>query len=396
MILKDINPNFFTPIGDIHGYVCRPNIILDVMGINLNKSMSTDDMECSAIAGIVSSYLKNEAKCLVDQSSWLNSKISNIEIKSNIDIIQHKREEYIDKIEQLSNLLKTEYSVDIESMSCPLINFWSIHQGMDIWIMDWDAFSLKNNIANDHIESVILSLICSLRNLICLCDTILSVRQEITKDPDKCLDRLNTFIQMQSDFIVTMINKSMDGQFNTARQKKNYIKKLNERIENSLLYSQYDNYMYNKRMFAYYIANTDGITQANVIDFVADAGILKELNSFDINRPFIKEEYRDFEKLEDMLTEAYKICISTGGGCSASEAYCVVWYWMLDIQKIAISGAKNGIMMFTIMMNRLTGNNLEHGTISVSISKNKNADYSELMTYLNVSAYTVGLKNVKK
>lgn len=373
------------------------NAMLDIMQIELPADLSKEGLTCETAGGLVEMYLRTEVKTLCRYSDVLNNQIAYVDItKEQNEIIQRKifYMQHAGRCLELYNRFFNSSNTN-NALSCPLDSPFS-YEYDGVWLDDWQAIRLMRNERISSPAILLEDVICKLGNLSMTCDSIIGYRQQLSADKERCGELFLEFVSQQKFYIGISVQKNIDDkELDSLKKRKAYAQKVMKRLNRNPLYEQYGNYLYDKSEFAYYLVNESKIDKGVVLDFIMDVEILDKLKYRELEFPFLKEEYHHFELLDEMLLRAYQMCVSAGGGFSDSEAYCVIWYWMINDLKIAVSGKSNGILMYTNLMNRLTKNSLDHRTIANIISENKKKDYSTIMHYLGAVSFSVRLNNVK-
>lgn len=366
--------------------------LFKILGIIIPKPIRSEEMATKDVADQISSYLRDEMEKLCESSSLLNKLAIYEDIEDEKNCIINKR----DNIEQQINLcLKlheeaTGNATSLSEMKCPLEGFYAI-KGYGIWVENLYALSIDVDEATT-IDVLIASVLCKLSRLYSFCNTIINQRDKISEDIQASLKNYNEFQKETSNFLILAVNKALEDRpkKNGAQQKK-YIQKVIKRINDSPLCLLY----HDEEQFAKYIAQTPGISKFTVWDFLIDVKIVENLNPWELTKPFLKEEYLNYEHLEQMLEQAYMACTAPRFLYSTSTAYSIIWYWMVDEIKIAIKGKPHGIERFTMLMNKITKSDVSPESMPTLISRNKKEDYSDIMVILGNLGMLFKLKDVK-
>lgn len=366
--------------------------LFKILGIIIPKPIRSEEMATKDVADQISSYLRDEMEKLCDSSAMLNRFAIYEDIKRGKDYITKKRDSIELQIGQCLKLYEeaTGKSTSLSEMTCPIEGFYAI-KGYGIWIEN--LFALNINVDdNATIDVLIAKVVCDLGRLFSFCNTIIRQRDKISEDTEASLKNYTEYRNEIGPYIILAVNKAIEDRPKKNGPKQNkYIKKITNRINKSELYSQY----HNKEQFVMYIAQTPGVSKTIVFDFLIDVKIIENLNPVELTMPFLKEEYQNFEHIEDMLKQAYSACRTPVFDYSTSMAYCAIWYWMVDVVKIAIKGKPHGIEKYTILMNKITQSNVSPESMTTTISRSKDVDFSGIIDILNKFALMFKLKDFK-
>jgi len=366
--------------------------IFDRMNLSLSADTPLEHMDCSTLAGNTDAFLKTEVMSLVTIAEDLTVTITYEEIRTKRNHILDIKERYSD----ISNICLSTYIKNYgEDVPYPPIDETIEVNKSGLWINDIHSKMLIWHSSITEHKDLLIALHYKYKHLANVCDAINNMSMTITSNKESCCNAYEHSLKNKKLFVDLAAKKFIDGQdLSTAKKKKKVIETTLKRIQNRPLSAFHQLGISNKNDFAYFIANTEGISEEILQDYLIDVAILKMLNSIDLQYPWLKDAYYDrIQAILDMLKEAYSACINAFK-ISPSNAYSILWVWMRDYLKIIRTGEFDGIKAYTATMNLITTQELKNTSIANAISKTKdNQNLFEMFKIFAIKANILTYKN---
>lgn len=372
--------------------------IFDAIGVEWPSTLAKENVNVETATGIVSSHLVTQMKQMEAESSICFQQIAYCEIQETKNRICDIKKSYSNTRSQLydtyAKFKSADSTTDVEDRLSQCPKDETIIWGDDgLWIQSTSKNVLVWDTTITTLDDMTLALIHKYDYFCEICDLIVNVREYISQDMIIMETVLNNHIQVQKELIKMSARKCIENaEYNNMSnsQKQKYRDGVRARFEKNILFPHYHEFLNNTNSFAYHLANTEGLCNNHLYDFLIDHEVIEIIGMSNIAYPWLQEQYLDrIDTVKVMLCDAYNACLSPGLQLSPTTAYAVIWVWMLDKLHMA-KGATNAIPMFTMTMNQLTESDLKPNSIQNEVTDQKRNDLSDVYKILSLCAFKAG------